>query len=135
MFFKQSLFILLRFNIFSISQGTSICELADSLPLRLNQIPPVRSNFHETLQGEASGEYLKIHGRDFDIHDKSKDMADFLNLQGKLEPLTIIGCVSTANYFAHLFFGKTLLFSSALELLKFQTFLLLAFKVALLKTS
>ena len=42
----------------------SIFESADSLPLTLNQLPPVRSDFHETLQGVSAGECLQAF-RDF----------------------------------------------------------------------
>ena len=53
---------------------------------KLNQLPLVTSDVHGTLQGRLSDEYLRIHRRDFRDLLQSKDMADFLNLQGKLEP-------------------------------------------------
>ena len=28
---------------------------------KLNQLPPVRSGFHETLQGVSAGEYLQVY--------------------------------------------------------------------------
>ena len=46
----------------------------------MNQIPLVKSDFHETLKGKFAGEYLQIHERDFYILSPSEDMADFLNV-------------------------------------------------------
>ena len=56
------------------------------LPLKQNQLPLVTSDFHETLQGRSQGEYLHMHSsKGFSIFTvKSKKMAAFLNLQGKL---------------------------------------------------
>ena len=36
----------------------SIFKSADSLLLKLNQLFPVRSDFHKTLQGASAGKYL-----------------------------------------------------------------------------
>ena len=60
---------------------------ANFLPPKLNPLPLVRSDFQETLQRGSTGEYLyKLIERIFDMYRQSKDTADFLNLQGKLEP-------------------------------------------------
>ena len=68
----------------------SIIESADSLPLKLNQLlPPGNVDFHETLQTEFTGEYIEFYRRILDIYCQSKDVEQFLNLQGKLEPLTL----------------------------------------------
>ena len=45
----------------SAGRVDSIFWSADSLPLKLNKLPPVTSNFHETLCGGSTGEYLEIH--------------------------------------------------------------------------
>ena len=47
------------------------------------------SYFHETLQGIFSGKYLQIAQGIFDIYCQSKDMTDYYNLQGKLDPVTL----------------------------------------------
>ena len=69
----------------------SIFESAKFLPLKLSQPPrpPVRSYFHETLQEGSTGKYFQICRRVFDTYCQSKDMADFLNIQGELEPLAL----------------------------------------------
>ena len=41
-------------------KSNSIFEPADSLPLKLNQLHLVRSDFHETLLGVSDGEYLQV---------------------------------------------------------------------------
>ena len=51
-----------RFNFYAVFL---IFESADSLPLKLNQLSPIRSDFHETLQRGYTAEYLQIHRRDF----------------------------------------------------------------------
>ena len=43
------------------------------------------SNFHETVEGRSAGEYLQFHSRDFQIYGQSKDVADYQNLQRKVE--------------------------------------------------
>ena len=48
------------------------------------------SHFHKTLQGRFFGEYLQFTQGIFDAYCQSKDMADFHNLQGKLETITLI---------------------------------------------
>ena len=45
-------------------RAVSISE-SDSLPEKLNQLPPIRSDFHESLQGGSAGKYLQIRGKDF----------------------------------------------------------------------
>ena len=53
----------------------SIFEPADSLPLKLNQLPPVRLDFHEALEGGSAGEHLQIQRKDF-RHALSKQRYD-----------------------------------------------------------
>ena len=56
----------------------------------MNQFPPVTLTFHETLQRRSAGRYVQsVHRAFFDIYCQSKDMAEFLILQGKLKPLTL----------------------------------------------
>ena len=40
--------------------GDSIFNPADSLPLKLVQLPLLRRNFHELFQGGSVGEYFKF---------------------------------------------------------------------------
>ena len=68
----------------------SISESADSVPLKLNQLLPVRSDFHETLQGETTCEYLKSVEGILYIYRQSKDIAHFHNLQAILKFPTLI---------------------------------------------
>ena len=42
--------------------------------------------------------YLQIHRRDFQMYCQGKDMADFLNLQGKLQPLISIQSQKTQGF-------------------------------------
>ena len=56
----------------------------------LNEFPAVASDFDETLQGRSFDKYLQTVEGIFYIYCQSKDMADFLNLRGKLEPPTLI---------------------------------------------
>ena len=39
-------------------EANSISKSTYSLHLKLNQLPPVSPDFHQTLQGESAGEYL-----------------------------------------------------------------------------
>ena len=69
-----------------------VLSLLKSLPLKSNQLPPVRSvrsDFHETLQRVSTGEYLQAYREFFDIYFESKNMVDFHVLQCKLEPPTV----------------------------------------------
>ena len=61
-----------------------------TLPLELNHLSLVSSDFHETFQGSSTSGYIQIQSRDFDIFCPSKDMPDFLNLQGKLDSPTLM---------------------------------------------
>ena len=38
----------------------SVFESADSFPLKLTQLPAVRSDFHEPRQGPSTGKYLQV---------------------------------------------------------------------------
>ena len=49
----------------TITKFYSLSEFADSLPLKLSQLPPMKSDFYEPLQGRSSNEYLQIHIKDF----------------------------------------------------------------------
>ena len=49
----------------------------------MNQLPPVRSDFHETFQGRSTDNIFKFTQAIFDIYCTNEDMADFLNLQGE----------------------------------------------------
>ena len=63
---------------------------AESLPLYLNQLSPVRSDFHETLQGVSTGESSNLHKIIlWHVLSKWRYRTDFLNLQTKLEPLIV----------------------------------------------
>ena len=54
----------------------------------LNQLAQKMSDFRETLQAMPPSEYLQIHGKDFVICCQI-NMAEFHNLKGKLEPVTL----------------------------------------------
>ena len=67
----------------------------DSLPLKLNQLPSVSSDFYETLQGGSTSKYLQISHKRFLISTAQlKILSDFFNSQGKLEPLILTGAFS-----------------------------------------
>ena len=68
----------------------SVFESVDLLPLKLNQLPPVRSDFHEILQEDLPVNISKSVEDIFDIFCPNEATVDFLNLQDKLEPPTLI---------------------------------------------
>ena len=45
----------------------SMFESADSLPRKLNQLRPIRSDFHEILRGVSAGKYFQVYGEFFSI--------------------------------------------------------------------
>ena len=61
-------------------------ESADS-KTESSRPPSGMLDFQETLQARSCSKYLQIHRRNFRC--QSKDLADFLNLQGKLESMTL----------------------------------------------
>ena len=48
---------------------------------KMYQFPPLKSDFHQTVEGRSVSKYQQNH-MDFYICSRSKDMADFGNLQG-----------------------------------------------------
>ena len=63
----------------------SIFESADSLPLKLNQLASVTSDFHETLQAVSAGEYVQVFKEFFSI-TTLKNTADFPVLKAHWNP-------------------------------------------------
>ena len=51
----------------------SIFKSADSLPQKLNQHPPIRSDFHETLLGVSAGDYIQVYRKFFFRYLLSKE--------------------------------------------------------------
>ena len=66
-----------------------IFESVDSLPLKLNQFHPVKSNFIKLCKEDLPIKIFKFIEGIFDIYCRSKDMVPFLKSQRKLEPTTL----------------------------------------------
>ena len=56
-----------RANIYFWDKGSAL--------IRIDQVPLLELDFHETLKGRSAGEFLQIQRRDFDNYCQSKDMA------------------------------------------------------------
>ena len=63
----------------------------------MNQLTLVTSDFHETLQRRLLVTVFKSVKGIFDLYCESKDMADLLNLQRKLELLTLTDRINAST--------------------------------------